>query len=59
MRTQLVAARTVAERLADLATGPEAPAAPISEIAGPCEESLVEMATLLANRRGDSVRIEA
>jgi uncharacterized protein YbjT (DUF2867 family) len=62
MRTQLVAARTVA--LADLATGPEpAPApgssgAPIPEIAGPREENLVEMATLLAARRGDPVRIE-
>jgi len=61
MRTQLVAARTVAEALADLATGPEsahAPATPILEIAGPREESLVEMARLLAARRGDSVRIE-
>ena len=34
------------------------PTAPISEIAGPREESLVEMATLLTARRGDSVRIE-
>lgn len=63
MRTQLVAARTVAEALADLATVPDsAPAgsstAPIPEIAGPREESLVEMARLLAARRGDPVRIE-
>ena len=63
MRTQLVAARTVAEALADLATAPEsaAPASngtPIPEIAGPREERLVEMATLLAARRGDPVRIE-
>lgn len=63
MRTQLVAARTVAEALADLATVPDsAPAgtstAPIPEIAGPREESLVEMARLLAARRGDRVRIE-
>jgi uncharacterized protein YbjT (DUF2867 family) len=62
MRTQLVAARTVAEALADLATDPDAvpgPAgAPIAEIAGPREESLVEMATLLAARRGDPVRVE-
>jgi len=64
MRTQLVAARTVAQALADLATGPEsAPApgsagAPILEISGPREESLVDMAKLLAARRGDSVRIE-
>jgi uncharacterized protein YbjT (DUF2867 family) len=64
MRTQLVAARTVAQALADLATGPESsPApgsseAPISEIAGPREESLVDMARLLAARRGDPGRIE-
>ena len=64
MRTQLVAARTVAQELAELATGPEpAPAsasngAPIAEIAGPRVESLVEMATLLTTRRGDPVRIE-
>jgi hypothetical protein len=39
--------RTVAEALVDLATGPEStPAAtPIREIAGPREESLVDMAT--------------
>jgi uncharacterized protein YbjT (DUF2867 family) len=64
MRTQLVAARTVAQALADLATGPEpAPApgsseTPIPEVAGPREESLVEMAKLLVARRGDPVRIE-
>jgi uncharacterized protein YbjT (DUF2867 family) len=59
MRTQLVAARTVAEALAELATDPE-PAgahAPYPEIAGPREESLVEMAKLLVARRGDPVRI--
>jgi uncharacterized protein YbjT (DUF2867 family) len=59
MRTQLVAARTVAEALADLVNGSEpAPDAAIPEIAGPREESLVEMAKLVAARRGDSVRIE-
>ncbi len=64
MRTQLVAARTVAQALADLATGPEsAPppgssGTPILEIAGPREESLVDMAKLLAARRGEPVRIE-
>jgi uncharacterized protein YbjT (DUF2867 family) len=64
MRTQLVAARTVAEALSDLATDPEsAPApessgTPILEIAGPREESLVDMARLLVARRGDPVRIE-
>jgi uncharacterized protein YbjT (DUF2867 family) len=59
MRTQLVAARTVAEALADLATGPEVTsAALIPEIAGPREESLVDVARLLAARLGDPVRIE-
>ena len=57
MRTQLVAARAVAERLADLATDLD-PAATISEIAGPREESLVEMAKLLVARRGNGLRIE-
>ena len=59
MRTQLVAARTVAEALADLVNGSETSAAAISEIAGPREESLVDVAKLLAARRDDSVRIEA
>lgn len=65
MRTQLVAARTVAEVLADLATAPEPTApepasagTPVSEVAGPREENLVEMARLLATRRGDPVKIE-
>jgi uncharacterized protein YbjT (DUF2867 family) len=55
MRTQLVAARTVAEALVELATG-DGPA--MSEIAGPREESLVEAAELLVARRGDALRIE-
>jgi uncharacterized protein YbjT (DUF2867 family) len=65
MRTQSVAARTVAEALVDLATSPEsAPApgssgAPIAEIAGPQEEDLVDMARRLVARRGDPLRIEA
>jgi uncharacterized protein YbjT (DUF2867 family) len=59
MRTQLVAARTVGEALADLATDPEAGSlTPIPEIAGPREESLVEAARLLAARRGEPARIE-
>jgi hypothetical protein len=61
MRTQLVAARAVAEALAELATDGESspsPGPPIPEIAGPRAESLVEMAKLLAARRGDPVRIE-
>jgi uncharacterized protein YbjT (DUF2867 family) len=62
MRTQLVAARTVAEALADLAltNGLEpAPGAPFPEIAGPREENLVDVARLVAARRGDPIRIEA
>jgi uncharacterized protein YbjT (DUF2867 family) len=58
MRTQLVAARTVAEALADLAADPGAAGAAIPEIAGPREEDLVEMARLLVTRRGDRVRVE-
>jgi uncharacterized protein YbjT (DUF2867 family) len=60
MRTQLVAARTVAEVLVDLATGP-APetSGAISEIAGPREENLVDVARLLVAHRVDPVRIEA
>lgn len=61
MRTQLVAARTVAEALADLAldNGSEpAPGGGIPEIAGPREENLVDVARLLAARRGEPIRIE-
>jgi uncharacterized protein YbjT (DUF2867 family) len=64
MRTQLVAAETVARALADLATDPEwAPASEssgvrIPEIAGPRVEELVETARLLVSRRGDALKIE-
>jgi uncharacterized protein YbjT (DUF2867 family) len=60
MRTQLVAARTVAEALVDLATdeGSGSTQTPIPEIAGPREEQLVDMATLLMARRSDPVKIE-
>ena len=58
MRTQLVAARTVAEALADLATDPASVPGAILEIAGPREERLVEMARLLAARRGHPQRVE-
>lgn len=61
MRTQLVAARSVAEALADLVDGADsAPLGnPIAEVAGPREESLLEAARLLAAKRGDGLRIEA
>jgi uncharacterized protein YbjT (DUF2867 family) len=58
MRTQLVAARTVAEALADLAVDPESASGSTLEVAGPREESLVEMAKLLVARRGNSLRVE-
>lgn len=58
MRTQLVAARAVAEVLADLATAPETVGAAFSEVAGPREESMVEMAAPRAARRGHPSKIE-
>jgi len=59
MRTQLVAARTVAELIADLAVDRDSAPGPVLEIAGPREESMVEAAKLLVARRGDPVRIES
>ncbi|QEV21623.1 SDR family oxidoreductase [Streptomyces alboniger] len=58
--TQLVACRTVAETLVDLAADPDAPAqsdpgAPIPEIAGPRRESMADAARLLGARRGIKV----
>jgi uncharacterized protein YbjT (DUF2867 family) len=60
MRTQLVAARTVAQALAALATGPESGSrdGEMLEIAGPRAERLLEVATLLAAHRGDPARVE-
>jgi uncharacterized protein YbjT (DUF2867 family) len=60
MRTQLVAARTVAEELVALATASDADfdAAETTEIAGPREERLVEAARMLAERRGGGLRVE-
>jgi len=61
-RTQLVAARSVAEALADLASGsegvPRSNGAAIPEIGGPRAERLVEMARLLVSRRGEKTRVE-
>ena len=53
MQTQLIAARSVAERLAELALEDDPPA--LSEIAGPRPESSVEAARLLV---GDRLRVE-
>jgi uncharacterized protein YbjT (DUF2867 family) len=63
MRTQLVAARTVAEVVADLATAPDdrlgfGETSAMAEVAGPRVETLVEMARLVAARRGDPTRVE-
>jgi uncharacterized protein YbjT (DUF2867 family) len=52
MRTQLVAARAVAGVLADRATEPGPADVSLTEIASPREGSMVEMAELLAARRG-------
>jgi uncharacterized protein YbjT (DUF2867 family) len=62
MRTQLVAARTVAEALVDLALTPPSAAGSadnrVPEIAGPRVERLVEMARLVAAKRGSPERVE-
>jgi uncharacterized protein YbjT (DUF2867 family) len=60
MNTQVVAARTVAEVLAELATLPDsAPATgPTLEVAGPRAERLAELARTLVEHRGESLRIE-
>ena len=57
MRTQLVAARTVGEALADLATTNGGTPGEITEIAGPRVENLVDMAKLLVAHRGESIRV--
>lgn len=58
MRTQLVAARAVAEVLVDAATADEFAAGTIGEVAGPRAEQLAEMARLLTAKRGEALRIE-
>src|SRR5262249_20735464 len=57
MRTQLVAARVVAETLADAAEEPEIESGMITEIAGPQEERLAQAAAALFASRGDSLEI--
>src|SRR6266566_5157601 len=68
MRTQIIAARTVAGALAAMATSSQAEfaaaraagsaGAPVPELAGPREENLASLARLIAARRGDQARIE-
>jgi len=57
MRTQLVAARVVAEALADAAEEPEIQNGRITEIAGPQPERLADVATVLFASRGESVEV--
>jgi uncharacterized protein YbjT (DUF2867 family) len=57
-RTQLVAARTVAETLAEHATASEFAAGATTEVAGPREEDMFAAAELLVARRGLSLRLE-
>ena len=55
MRTQLVAARAVAEAVADVTGAPWAGGDdPVCEVAGPREENLAEAVALLARHRGDA-----
>jgi uncharacterized protein YbjT (DUF2867 family) len=56
MRRQPVAARTVAETLADLATTDESRS--MVEVAGPHVENLVDLGAMLAARNGDPVKVE-
>jgi uncharacterized protein YbjT (DUF2867 family) len=57
MRTQLVAARVVAETLADAAEEPEIESGTITEVAGPRAERLADVAAALVASRGDAVEI--
>ena len=56
MRTQVVAARAVAETLAELLADSEA-TGPTLEVAGPRAERLVELARLFAAHRGESLQV--
>ena len=58
MRTQLIAAQTADQELAAMALDPGIEPGTIREVAGPREERLVEVARLLADRRGESARVE-
>jgi uncharacterized protein YbjT (DUF2867 family) len=57
MRTQLVAARVVAETLADAAEEPEIQHGRITEVGGPRPERLADAAAMLFASRGESVEI--
>ena len=57
MRTQLVAARVVAEAVADAAEEPEIRDGRITEVAGPQPERLADVAAVLFASRGESFEI--
>jgi len=57
MRTQLVAARVVAETLADAAEEPEIENGRITEVAGPRAERLADVAAALFASRDDSTEV--
>jgi uncharacterized protein YbjT (DUF2867 family) len=57
MRMQPVAARVVAEALADAAEEPEIQGGRITEVAGPREERLAEVAAKFLASRGESVEV--
>jgi uncharacterized protein YbjT (DUF2867 family) len=57
MRMQPVAARAVAERLVELATAPQGPS--LSQIAGPRQERLADLATAYSTARGDGLPVQA
>jgi uncharacterized protein YbjT (DUF2867 family) len=56
MNTQVVAARALAEALAELLADSE-PTGPMLEVAGPRPERLVELARLLVAHRGESLQV--
>ena len=58
MRTQPVAARTVAEVAANLATDPGAVEGRMTEVAGPWEENLVDLAIRFVSRRDIPLKVE-
>jgi uncharacterized protein YbjT (DUF2867 family) len=57
MRTQLVAARVVAEALADAAEEPAIENGRITEVAGPRAERLADVAAALIAARGDEIEV--
>src|SRR4051794_20414386 len=56
MQTQVVAARTVAEALAELVSDSE-PTGPTLEIAGPRAERLIDLTRLVVGHKGESLQV--